>query len=108
MDTTGKLPAVDCTDWCERGDGHSNVSHPEAQYCVSEGRSVTLSRHPLLSFDDGSRLRDTLTAVLYRDSGAATAHVVLSRSDFSAFELSLSEAKQLGSALLRLANTAGA
>ena len=45
MTITEKLSAVDCTDWCECGDGHSTVSHPEAQFCASEGRSVILSRH---------------------------------------------------------------
>jgi hypothetical protein len=52
-------------------------------------------------------LRDYLTAQLHRDAGAATVHVSVAHNDLSAFELSPDEARRLGSALLRLAETAG-
>ena len=105
---TEKLPAVDCTDWCERGDGHTNVTHPADQYCSSEHRVVTLSRYPLLEVSSGARIRDYAVAVLHRDAGAASTHVSVAHNDLCAFELSPGEARRLGSALLRLAATAGA
>ena len=102
------LPPVGCTAWCRKGDGHTDARHPDDQYCCSEERVVRLSHHPLLEVGASTRIPDQLTAQLHRDAGAATAHVSVAHNDLTAFELSPDEARQLGSALLRLAATAGA
>ena len=102
------LPPVGCTPWCGKGDGHTGAVHPDHQCCCSQERVVLLSPHPLLEVGASRSLRDYLTAQLHRDAGAATAHVLVAHNDLSAFQLSPDEARQLGSALLRLAKTAGA
>ena len=102
------LPPVVCPNWCRKGDGHTDAEHPDGQYCCSEERVVPLSHHPLLEVGASTSNRDHLTAQLYRDAGAAIAHVSVAYNDLSAFQLSPDEARQLGSALLRLAKTAGA
>ncbi len=102
------LPPVGCTTWCWKGDGHTDAKHPDDQYCFSQERVVTLSHHPLLEVGASTRIPDHVTAQLHRDAGAAIAHVSVTYNDLSAFQLSPDEARQLGSALLRLAKTAGA
>jgi hypothetical protein len=101
------LPPVECTSWCRKGDGHTDAKHPDDQYCSSQQRVVTLSHHPLLEVGASTSIRDVLTAQLHRDAGAATAHVSVAHNDLSTLELSPDEARRLGSALLRLAETAG-
>jgi hypothetical protein len=108
-DTSGEiLPAVDCADWCERGDGHTNVTHPDDQYCHSEAVTVPLSRYSLLTYGANYRVRDYVTGVVYREAGASAAHVALSHHGETMIELSTEEAKQLGTALLNFAKTASA
>jgi len=102
------LPPVVCPDWCRKGDGHTDAEHPDGQYCCSEEHVVLLFHHPLLEVGASTSIRDHLTAQLHREAGAAIAHVSVAHNDLSAFELSPDEARQLGSALLRLAATAGA
>jgi hypothetical protein len=101
------LPPVECTNWCRKGDGHTDAEHPDDQYCCSEERVVLLSHHPLLEVGASTSIRDHLTAQLHRDAGAAIAHVSVTYNDLNGFEISPDEARQLGSALLRLAETAG-
>jgi hypothetical protein len=101
------LPPVVCTNWCRKGDGHTDAKHPDDQYCFSQERVVTLSHHPLLEVGASTRIPDHVTAQLHRDAGAAIAHVSVTYNDLSAFELSPDEARRFGSALLRLAETAG-
>ena len=101
------LPPVVCPDWCRKGDGHTDAEHPDGQYCCSEERVVLLSHHPLLEVGASPSIPDHLAAQLHRDAGATTAQVSVTHNDLSAFELSPDEARQLGSALLRLAETAG-
>jgi hypothetical protein len=101
------LPPVECTNWCRKGDGHTDAKHPDDQYCFSQERVVTLSHHSLLEVGASTRIPDHLTAQLHRDAGAAIAHVSVTHNDLSAFELLPDEARRLGSALLRLAETAG-
>ena len=95
------VPPVVCTNWCRKGDGHTDAEHPDDQYCCSEERVVLLSHHPLLEVGASTSIRDHLTAQLHRDAGAATGHVSVAHNDLSAFEISPDEARQLGSALLR-------
>ena len=102
------LPPAGCTTWCRKGDGHTDAEHPDGQYCCSEEHVVLLFHHPLLEVGASTSMRDYLTAQLHRDAGAATAHVSVTYNDLNAFQLSPDEARQLGSALLRLAKTAGA
>ncbi len=101
------LPPVRCTNWCRKGDGHTDAKHPDDQYCCGEERVVTLTHHPLLEVGASTSIRDHLTAQLHRDAGAAIAHFSVAHNDLSAFELWPDEARRLGSALLRLAETAG-
>jgi len=108
MTATEKLPPVVCTAWCTEGDGRTDAIHPDDQYCCSEERVVSLSHHPLLEVGASPSIRDHLTAQLHREAGAAIAHVWVAHNDLSVFQLSPDEARRLGSALLRLAATAGA
>ncbi len=101
------LPPGGCTAWCRKGAGHTGVIHPDGQYCSSQERVVTLTHHPLLEVGASTRSLDHLTAQLHRDAGAATVHVSVAHNDLSAFELSPDEARRLGTALFRLAETAG-
>ncbi len=101
------LPPVGCTTWCRKGDGHTDAEHPDAQYCCSQERVVTVSHHPLLEVGASRKIPDHFTAQLHRDAGAAIAHVSVTYNDLSAFQLSPDEARRLGSALLWLAETAG-
>jgi len=101
------LPSVECTNWCRKGGGHTDAKHPDDQYCCSEERVVLLSHHPLLEVGASTNVRDHLAAQLHREAGVAIVHVSVAHNDLSAFEMSPDEARQLGSALLRLAETAG-
>jgi hypothetical protein len=97
-----------CPNWCRKGVGHTDAEHPDGQYCCSEERVVLLFHHPLLEVGPSTSIRDHLTAQLHREAGAAIAHVWVAHNDLSVFQLSPDEARRLGSALLRLAATAGA
>ena len=99
---------IECTDWCEGSDEHTDVPHPDDSYCSSEHRVVTLSRYPLLEVSLDARIRDYAVAVPHPDAGAASTHVLVAHNDLGAFELSPGEGKRLGSVLLRLAAMVGA
>ena len=100
------LPLVKCASWCEDGDGHPAVTHPDDQFCSSEPREVTLSRYPLIEVAEGRLRRDYLEAHLYQDNGAVSAHVQLAQSGAVLITLSIDEAEQLAAALSALVKVA--
>ena len=47
--TTTSLPAIACTSWCSNGTGHTDVTHPDDQACMSRRQSVELTAMPLVT-----------------------------------------------------------
>src|SRR4051794_35030297 len=43
--TIETLPAVECTPWCEHGDGHTDAMFPEDQWCSGQPSSGDGARH---------------------------------------------------------------
>jgi hypothetical protein len=49
------MPPVQCTPWCEEGDGHPNEAFREDQKCWSPAEYVDLSLHEAESDEDFSQ-----------------------------------------------------
>jgi hypothetical protein len=67
------LPPVECTPWCEVGDGHTAERFPEDQRCTAETREVFLSRRPLVDMGEGKRQQDSVCVYLGRENNERAA-----------------------------------
>lgn len=107
MTTTARkgLPLVACKTWCEDGDGHPGALHPEDQWCGSEPVRVTLTRAPLVELDAGEYALDDLRAYLMQDQYEVEPRIHLGRGESYGVYLTPGEARALGEALVRLADT---
>ena len=106
--TSETLPPVQCTSWCDKGDGHTDADHPDDQFCVGEARRVGLTRYPLIEYDKDTRIRDYVDGQLYRMAGAVSTHIQLDRSGTPLIELTIAEAEHLANDLLELVKAARA
>lgn len=106
-DTSTTLPPVECTSWCQDGNGHTTAWHPQDQACMSETQRVSLLRQePLTGFSDGSTMLDYLSAYLIRERFENEAFVQLGHNDQSVASLTQDEALELGQTLIALVETA--
>ena len=48
------LPPVDCTDWCQSEDQHTDALHVDDQYCMSDAARIHLTAEKLVEYDKGS------------------------------------------------------
>lgn len=100
------LPVVACRAWCEYGDGHPGESHPDDQWCGSEPERVTLTREPLVEVDSDTWALDDMRAYVMQGKYEAEPRVHLGRGESHGVYLTPGEARALGEALVRLADTA--
>ena len=101
------LPAVECAAWCAYGDGHTDVTSPEDQACMSLVETVDLTVMPLVMFEGRALCRDTLSASLLRERDARSTTVELGHHDSPIATLTLDEALEYAHLLRTLASLAG-
>ena len=95
-------PAVDCPTWCERSNGHATVHPADDRECVSESRTISLSRCPPLGDETASRVRDQLVAFIHREAGDSVPHIRLRYNDSAPLDLSVDDALRLAAELRSL------
>jgi hypothetical protein len=88
-ETRATLPPIQCTPWCEQGDGHPNEVHPLEQYCASETVHVRLTRENPI---EGHL--DDVSAYLVHDRFEAEPHVTVGHNDQHVAAMTLDEAEE--------------
>ena len=99
---TEGLPSVVCPSWCEKSDGHTNVHHANDHRCVSESRTVSVSRHPLVDDATEPRAPDKLVGFIHREAGESVPHIRLDHNDTPIIDLSVDDALRLAAELRSL------
>ena len=100
------LPAVECTPWCQYGDGHVDAIHPDDQHCWSSHNVVSLPSGPIVNPGKAWAHRDGLDLYLGKRAThvAASLHVEhYSAKGAEILKLTRSEALALSDALRELA-----
>jgi hypothetical protein len=71
--TSETLPAVECTSWCQDGDGHTDAYCLQDQVCCGARYSVKLTREALIEDADHGWQLDSLDLYLAKwPKGAPT------------------------------------
>ena len=94
------LPPIACTSWCEHGDGHPGLRHPEDQRCeTEEARAYVHDR----KHNDHA---DYVTTYVVRNGPQARPAIHLGADIDFGVGLTPSEARRLGRSLLKMARQA--
>ena|SRR5215210_3347429 len=103
---TDTLPPVDCTPWCQAGDGHTSTTHQNDQWCFSEARRIDLGAMPLNTFNGEPEGRQTIDAYLAREHNARTATIEVCHNESTAIIYTPAEALEHARHLTELAMVA--
>lgn len=108
--TSETLPPVQCTSWCDSGDGHTDAKDVQDQQCYGPAERVTLTRESMacMSADGDEWALEYVQVYLERAEGSVHTLVSLGKGERPTFQLTLAEAEQLAVAVLELVKVARA